>query len=287
MTLVYQDLIFDVDDPVATITLNRPEKLNAMTDRTLRELSHALASAEADERVVGIVLTGAGRAFCAGLDMQSLNAMQEAGTMAAIRTQDDVPPSTPGAPRPPDFAIGSTYLMAIRKPLIVAINGACAGLGFSIAMMCDMRFIAEGAFLTTAFAQRGLVAEHGMSWVLPRLIGASRALDVLWSGRRVSAAEAAELGLVNRVVSEGDVVVEAADYIRQLAATASPNSLRHMKLQVYADLQQRLGPAMEHTIDLQEQSSQWPDLKEGVASFTERRPPNFERLAIDNGLSDH
>lgn len=275
---MYTDLRYEVDDPVATITLDRADKLNALRDRTQRELRHAMAAAEQDPRVVGIVLTGAGRAFCAGLDITELATIQQAGQIAAIQTSDDLPPAQPGAPLADDFTQGYGYLMGLRKPVVAAINGACAGLGLSLAMFCDLRWASSGAFLTTQFAQRGLVAEHGMGWVLPRLLGPSRALDVLWSGRRVTAAEALELGLVNRVC-EGDAATEAQAYVRELAASASPRSLLHMKRQVWGYLMQPLGAAMHDTAALQDASVQWPDLAEGIASFRERRAPRFDRLS--------
>lgn len=276
---MYEDILYDVQDPVATITLNRPEKLNALRDRTSRELMHALAEAEQDPRVVGIVLTGAGRGFCGGLDMQALATIQEAGEIASYRESDDVPTAEPGAPLAEDFRFGYGYIMSLRKPVVVAVNGACAGLGFSLAMFCDLRFASESAIFTTQFAQRGLVAEHGMGWLLSRLIGPSRALDVLWSGRRLSANEALELGLINRVVAPEDLLGEAQSYIEQLASTASPKALMQMKSQVYRYLNQTLGTAMADSGHLQDISVKWPDLQEGIASFVERRPPQFSRLS--------
>ncbi len=270
---MYEDILYDVQDPVATITLN----LNALRDRTSRELMQALAEAEQDPRVVGIVLTGAGRGFCGGLDMQALATIQEAGEIASYRESDDVPQAEPGAPLAEGYGYG--YIMSLRKPVVVAVNGACAGLGFSLAMFCDLRFASESAIFTTQFAQRGLVAEHGMGWVLSRPIGPSRALDVLCSGRRLSANEALELGLTNRVVAPEDLLGEAQGYIEQLASTASPKALMQMKSQVYRYLNQPLGTAMADTGQLQDISVKWPDLQEGIASFVERRPPQFSRLS--------
>ena len=227
---MYQEIHYDVTDPVATITLNRPEKLNALTDRTLQELRHALAEAERDEQVVGIVLTGAGRGFCAGVDMQALRAIQEAGDIGAMRADMDLGSAQPGEPRMGrDFEHGLTYFLTVRKPIVGAINGPCAGMGFSLAMFCDLRFAADEAAFTTAYAQRGLVAEHGMSWILPRLLGPSRALDILWSGRRFDGHEALQLGVVNRIVPGEHLLAEAQSYVRTLAAASSPASLMHMK----------------------------------------------------------
>ncbi|MCH7580781.1 MAG: enoyl-CoA hydratase/isomerase family protein [Chloroflexi bacterium] len=278
---MYEEILYEVNDPVATITLNRPDKLNALTGRTMAELRHAVADAEQRSDVVGIVITGAGRGFCAGLDMNTLQAIS-AGDSSAMGS-GDVESSNPG-----DSSMGSeyqlgpfTYLLTVRKPVIAAVNGACAGLGFSLAIFSDMRFASEKAVFTTVFSHRGLVAEHGNSWMLPRLIGPGRALDVFWSGRKFDGAEAFQLGIANRVTSPDTLVEEASEYIRTLAANSSPTSIMHMKQQVYRQLNQQLGEAMRETNRLQDESSRWPDLKEGVASFMERRPPKFNRVTAD------
>lgn len=276
---MYREVLFEVEDPVATITLNRPEKLNALTDRTLQELRHALAVAEADERVVGIVLTGAGRAFSAGVDMGALARIQAAGEIAAMREETELEPREPGDPTMgEEYRLGWAVLLSVRKPVIAAVNGPCVGLGFSIAMFCDLRFAAEGAYFLPSFAQRGLVAEHGTSWIVPRLVGPSRALDIFWSGRRIAAAEAKELGLVNRVVPGERLLEEAQGYMRELARTSSPTSLMYMKRQVWRHLTGSLGEAMRETTALQDASVTWPDFAEGLASFREKREPRFARL---------
>ena len=274
---MYQHIIYDVNDPVAIIRLNRPDRLNALTDRMLAELRHALAEAEADARVVGIVLTGEGRGFSAGADMQGLSATAsgEQGARDDLSELD----AQPGDPDlGPDFQVTFSYLLGIRKPLVAAVNGPCAGLGMSIALLCDMRFASESARFVTAFSQRGLIAEHGMSWILPRLLGPSVALDLLWSGRRVEADEALRIGLVNRVVPGESLVDEARAYIEQLAKTTSPTSMRIMKAQVYRHLMMPLGDAMRDSNKLMAESLGRGDFKEGVASFLERRPPAFPRV---------
>ena len=277
---MYNEILYEVAEPVATITLNRPEKLNATTPRMMVELRHALADAERDEHVTGIVLTGAGRGFCAGADMAGLKEIEQQGRIPA-----EADPSLSASPGDPsmgdDFRRGLSYLLTIRKPVLAAINGPCAGYGFSAAMFCDLRFASERAVFTTSFAQRGLVAEHGMSWILPRLLGSARALDILWSGRKFDAAEALQLGGVNRVAPPEALLQEAQGYISNLAATCSPTSLMHMKQQVYRHLQQPLGEAMRETEALMAASVRLPDFAEGIASFVERRPPKFQRLRFD------
>lgn len=273
---MYEQILYDVQDPVATITLHRPDRLNALTYPMLDELRHALAQAEADERVVGIVLTGSGRGFSAGMDMQSLGETAAAGQTEQRAGGLDASPGDPAMGE--DFQVGFAYLLSVRKPLLAAINGPCAGLGLSIALLCDLRFAAEKAVLTTSFAQRGLVAEHGVSWILPRLIGPARALDLLWSARRVDAAEAERLGLVNRVLPDDRLLPEARDYLELLAKSCSPTSLMVMKQQVYRHLMQPLGEALRETNRLMDESLKRPDFGEGVKSFVERRPPRFARL---------
>ena len=174
-----------------------------------------------------------------------------------------------------DYGSGFTYLMTIRKPVIAAVNGACAGLGLSIALLCDMRFATAGAKFVTSFSQRGLVAEHGQSWILPRIVGPSRALDLLWSSRRVLADEALSLGLVDRVCDDGASLKDALAYVEQLAASTAPVSLQVMKKQIYRHMNMSLGEAMAESNELMAASLVRDDFKEGVASFMEKRPPKF------------
>jgi enoyl-CoA hydratase/carnithine racemase len=275
---MYSELLYEVRDPVAIVTLNRPERLNALTGRLLAEMKHAIAAAENDERVVGIVLTGAGRGFSAGADMQDLQSISSGAGRGG--SGDPLPESSPGDPSlGPDVQVTYGYMLAVRKPLIAAINGPCAGLGFVIAMLCDMRFASERATFTTAFANRGLIAEHGVSWILPRLIGPSRALDILWSGRKFDAAEADRLGILNRLLPHDELLPEAIRYVEDLASKSAPVSIMIIKQQVYKHLMASLGKSLEETNELMAASLRRDDFKEGVASFLEKRPPKFRRIA--------
>jgi enoyl-CoA hydratase/carnithine racemase len=277
---MYEHILYEVDDPVARITMNRPDNLNAFTNRMLAEIRHALATAERDDGVVGIVLTGAGRGFCAGMDMTSLDSMSS----GSARREDLSALEGAAAGDPamgPNFEVTFSYLMSIRKPLIAAVNGACAGLGFVFAMLSDLRFVERQARFTTSFSQRGLIAEHGVSWILPRLIGPGRALDLLWSARKFDGEEAARLGIAERLVDTGESVAAATDYLRELAASASPTSLKVIKAQVYRHLNMQLGEAMHETNNWMAESLKRDDFREGVRSFIERRPPVFKRIAVD------
>lgn len=276
---MYQDILYEVENPVAVITMNRPDALNAFTRRMLVEIKHALAAAENDSEVVGIVLTGAGRGWCAGMDMQSLNASASGNRVSEDFSELDAKPGDPQMGE--NFETTFSYILSIRKPLIAAINGACAGLGFVFACLADMRFAETQAKFTTSFAHRGLIAEHGVSWILPRLIGTGRALDMLWSARKFQGEEAKELGLVERVVDTGKAKQTAIDYIKLLAAQSSPESIKVMKAQIYRHLNMSLGPAMKETNELMAESLGREDFKEGVHSFLERRPPKFKRITID------
>jgi enoyl-CoA hydratase/carnithine racemase len=258
-------VLFDVQDDVAVLIFNRPDRLNAWTPELQTRYFDLLDECAEREDVRAIVVTGAGRGFCAGADMQSLQNLSEGEANGQSG-------STAHDPRP------ATYALGIPKPVIAAINGACAGLGLVHAVMCDLRIAAEGAKFTTAFSRRGLVAEHGLSWMLPRLIGPARALDLLLSGRVFLGAEAAELGLVNRAVKDGTALDEALDYARMLAADCSPTSMALMKQQVYADYDRTISESLEEANRLMAESFSRPDFGEGVRSFVERRAPDFPPL---------
>ena len=278
---MFSNITYSVDDPIATITLNRPDRLNALTGQMLGELRQAITAAEEDEHVVAILLTGAGRGFCAGADIARLQATSQGQTHSSVAWDGEE--RTPGdfEMMGDSYRLGHTYLMATRKPIVAAINGPCAGLGFAIAMLCDIRFASNRAVFTTAFAQRGLVAEHGVSWILPRLIGPAHALDILLSGRRFDGAEAERIGVVNRTIEHERLLPHTRDYLTALAAGSAPHSLQTMKHQVYKHLDASLGDAMRESLRLMETSLKGEDFKEGVASYIEKRPPQFKRITLD------
>lgn len=277
---MYKSIELEVIGSAAVITLNRPDSLNALTNPMIVEFRHALAQAEKDQNVTGIVLTGAGRGFCAGMDMNALNSLSTTGEREAVDSELALI-TNPGDPdMGDDYISGFTYMLTIRKPIIAAVNGACAGLGLSIALLCDMRFAADNAKFVTSFSQRGLVAEHGQSWILPRVVGPSRALDMLWSSRRVLADEAKEIGLIDKIFPPDQLLEATLQYIDELAKTAAPLSLKTMKKQVYRHLNMSLGDAMKESDQLMAASTAHDDFKEGVTSFLEKRLPNFEKVDI-------
>ncbi len=276
----YATILFDVSDGVATIKLNRPDRLNAWTGQMAREVRGAVYDAGRDSTVRVIVVTGEGRGFCAGADM---DALQDIGDNAGARDDgNDFPPwpEYPGAPGPSleGFYPGRFgYLYACPKPIIAAINGPCAGIGLIFTLYCDMRFTVDDAKFTTAFAARGLIAEHGISWLLPRLVGEAHAFDLLLSARRFAGAEAAEMGMVNRSFASVEAMrAHVAAASAHLAVNASPRSMAIMKAQMRRAYFQTYEEALT-TADAEMLGSfGTDDFREGVDSFIERRPPNFK-----------
>jgi enoyl-CoA hydratase/carnithine racemase len=250
---------YSVDRGVGLITWNRPERNNAFTRQLWERYFEVLDQADADAQARVLVVTGAGKSFSVGADMDILQG----------GTEDDV-----GL----DDARPMIHPLSVRKPLIAAINGACAGLGFVHALYCDVRFAAAGAKFTTAFARRGLIAEHGSSWLLPRIVGTSRALDLLLSARVVLAEEALAIGLVDRVVPREQVLDDALAYARDLAAHCAPSATAAIKRQVYDHLQADLDSAYAESVKLMIDSLRSEDFVEGVASYLEGRPPQFPPL---------
>ena len=276
----YEEIIYDVDGPVATITMNRPDTLNALTSLTQAEIRHALDASERNGDVVGTVLTGAGRGFCSGVDMKSLGNMTKAGKRVGESYAHLA--ADPGNPdNDANYQASPTYFLGLRKPLIAAVNGACAGLGFSYATFCDMRFVDPKAKFITSFGPRGLIAEHGTSWMLPRIVGPSNALDLFWTSRRLEAEEAYRIGYANRLCEAGECVSDAQGYLKTIAGTSAPMSIMMMKRQVYKHLNRELGDAMTESTRWMDESLARDDFKEGVASFVEKRPPNFGRIEVD------
>jgi enoyl-CoA hydratase/carnithine racemase len=262
------EVLYGVEDRVATITLNRPDKLNAWTPAMQEQLREAVMRAQADDAVRAIVLTGAGRGFCAGADMSGLAA--RATGPGAMLAQHEAPTEGLAA----NFAQRLSYLLAVRKPIFAAINGPVAGVGFAITLYCDLRFIAEGAKLTTSFARRGLIAEHGVAWMLPRLIGPMHALDLLLSARTVEAKEVDAMGLARMLPAEG---FRAAVQARaaEIANLTSPRSVGVMKRQVYEAMFQSLAEATAIADRELAACRGTEDFREGVAHFVEKRKPNF------------
>jgi enoyl-CoA hydratase/carnithine racemase len=274
----YEHILYEVRDRVATVTLNRPDKLNAWTAVMGREVRQAMEDAARDEAVRVIVLTGAGRGFCAGADMGLLSGLAEpggdgGGREVAARGAEAAQTGGPG-PRT-EFRGPYAYFPTVPKPIVAALNGATAGLGLVVALYCDVRIASADAVFTTSFARRGLIAEHGISWLLPRVVGLPRALDLMLSARRIDAAEALAMGLVNRVVPAADLMPGVAAYARELADLVSPRSMGVVKRQLWEAQFQTLGEATAVAAEEMLRSFASEDFKEGVAHFVEKRAPRF------------
>jgi len=253
-------VLYELSDGVATLTWNRPERKNAWTVELQARYYALLEECERDPDVRVIVVTGAGDSFCPGADTEALKEYSDTG---------DFNPDADAIPH------SDVYPFDIRKPIVAAINGRCAGFGLVQAMMCDVRVAAAGSKMSTAFARRGLPALHGISWLLPRLVGTSRATELLLSGRTFLAEEAAEIGLVHQLVPAEDVLPVAQAYAADLAANCAPVSWVDMKAQLRdADLQ-TFGEAFEASLVREKVALSSADFAEGVMSFVERRPPQF------------
>jgi enoyl-CoA hydratase/carnithine racemase len=270
--LDYRTLRYEVADRVATITLDRQERLNAWTGRMHTEYRHAVAVAEHDEAVRALVVTGAGRGFCAGADSKALDKHAEAG-----RYDDGVrePLATPGYGVRTEFDHAFAFHYGLRLPVIAAVNGPAAGVGLVLACYADVRYAAAGAKLTTAHGRLGLPAEYGLSWVLPRLVGIGHAADLLLSSRTFLAEEAASIGLVNRVLPPDELLPATYDWARMVAHEISPASVVATKRQLYADLHGDVGTAVSTSERLLERHVQGPDYAEGVQALLEKRRPSF------------
>jgi len=269
-----QETIYNVADRVATITLNRPDKLNAWTAIMEQEVRAAVEDAERDKDIRVIVLTGAGRGFCAGADISLLSTVATKGLGSKARAQVLRVKGTRRGARA-DFQKKYSYFAAVEKPVIAAINGPVVGLGLVITLYCDLRFASDAARFGTAFSRRGLIAEYGMAWMLPRIVGVPHALDLMFSARMIDAGEALRMGLVNQVYPQDIFLQKVGEYARDLAANVSPRSTRIIKRQTYEALFQGLGEAFDISEREMIASLQSEDFKEGVAHFLEKRAPAF------------
>lgn len=259
-------------DGIATIALNRPERMNAWTGRMHTEYRWCLARAEADPAARVVVVTGNGRGFCVGGDAQALQGHVDKGGYDP-GTPADL--ATPGYGTALEFDASFAYHFGLSKPIIAAMNGAAAGVGLALACFADLRFAAAGARFTTAHGKLNLPAEYGLSWLLPRMIGLTRANDLLLSSRVFEAEEALALGVVNRVFPADVLLEETYAYATRLIATVSPESLRQTRWQIYRDLHRDVAASVEASESLIREMMRQPDYREGVAAFLEKRPPRW------------
>ncbi len=264
--MTYEQILYTVAEGIATLSLNRPEKLNAWTLRMGAEFDHAMRVAAADPQVRVLVITGAGRAFCSGADLSLLASASASG--GAVSTQ-------PGESTENLTAAFTESLAAFPKPVLAAIHGPAVGMGFALALCCDVRFASTDARFSTVFSKLGLIAEYNTAWLLPRLVGISRAFGILYTSRTLDAAEALAIGLVEATYPPESFAAEVQKHARLLAETVSPRSLSVMRRQVYAGLSQTLAESAKSAEHEMYTSLKSDDFREGVAAFLGKRAPNF------------
>ena len=264
------DLLVDVADFVATVTLNRPDRLNAITPTLSDSLRHTMAALGRDDAVRVIIVTGAGRGFCAGADMAVLQSLTQGARLPRATAGDSV-----DAAAAQGLQQRYNFFAAVPKPVIACINGAAAGIGFVLALFADIRFASADATLTTGFARRGLIAEHGSAFGLARLVGPGHAADLLLSSRKLSGGEAERIGLVNRALPPDELMPFTRRYALDLAQACSPRSLRVIKQQLAALPLQTMAQSFAEADRLMAESLASEDFKEGVAHFVEKRAPRF------------
>ena len=272
-----QDVDYRVEDGVAVVTLDRPNKMNAWTGAMDASVYECMKAATADESVRVIVLTGAGRGFCAGADMENLLSIQAAakdgasdGGIAGEAEDRRIDPDVPAA-----FGGRYSYFASVPKPVIAAVNGACAGMGMAIALFTDLRLWSSAGRMSTIFAKRGLIAEWGLTWTLNQLCNPAVAADLLFSARFVEADEALRIGLANAVYPQETFMDDVLAYAKDMAANVSPRSLRVMKQQLWNDVGGDLQTALERAEREMKATFGTEDFREGVAHFLEKRPPAF------------
>ena len=272
MNETQDEVLLEVSERIATVTLNRPQALNAMTTTMYDDLRQTLTDLGARADVNVIILTGAGRGFCAGVDMGRLADISSKGAL------DETPAQKVWVPDPihrPDYQQRFSYVAGIPKPVIASLNGAAAGVGFVIALFCDLRFCADEATLMTGFARRGLIAEHGSAWMLHQLVGPAHANDLLLSSRRVKGPEAERMGLVNRSMPGAELAAFTRAYALEMATMTSPLALKGMKEQLAEVPFMTLGESLQDGDRRMIDSLRSNDFKEGVAHFIEKRAPRF------------
>ncbi|MDE0728402.1 MAG: enoyl-CoA hydratase-related protein [Alphaproteobacteria bacterium] len=271
----YQEVIYNVEDGVAVVTLNRPDRLNAMTLTMAGEIRAAMQQATDDDQVRVIVLTGAGRGFCAGADAARLQSRASGEAVEVEETLPFVGAVDGGLNLPAAFAAKYAWIASVPKPVIAAVNGPAVGVGMVLPMFADIRFASDTAKFGTAFSKRGLVPEYGLGWLLPRLIQPSKAFDLLYSARLVEADEALEMGLVDKVFPTNELLPAVMDYARELATAVSPRSNRVVKEMIYQGLDQGFDQAMEQCLAEMMKAQKSDDFKEGIAAWKDKRVPNF------------
>jgi enoyl-CoA hydratase/carnithine racemase len=270
----FTDITYEKADRIATVTMNRPDKMNAWTAKMGADIRQAMLDADRDDNIGAIILTGAGRAYCAGADMTGLSEISQgrasAGGAVAAPQYDIAKDARP------DYRTQYSWMLALKKPVIGAINGACVGLGFTLCLYQDIRIASDKARMGLIFVQRGLAIEHGSSWMLPRIIGVTRAMELAVTGRLVDAQEALAIGLVNRVVPHDKLMETAREVAGQIASKCSPLGVSQAKKMIWDHLFTDLATAIKEDDASMQMMTRSEDFAEGVKAFIEKRSPRFK-----------
>jgi enoyl-CoA hydratase/carnithine racemase len=270
----FTDIIYEKADRIATVTMNRPEKMNAWTGKMGAEMRQAMLDADRDDNLGAIILTGAGRAYCAGADMSGLSEISQGRASAGAAVA--APQDGLGKDARPDYRTPYSWMLALKKPVIGAINGACVGLGFTFSLYQDIRIASDKARMGLIFTQRGLAIEHGSSWMLPRIIGVTRAVELAVTGRLVDAQEALAIGLVNRVVPHDKLMETAREVAGHIASKCSPLGVAQAKKMIWDHLFTDLATAIKEDDASMQMMTKSEDFAEGVKAFIEKRAPRFK-----------
>ena len=278
----FEEILVSTNGGITKITLNRPDKLNAWTTVMGNEVKRAIEIAGQDKECRCIVVTGAGRGFCAGADMGNLKDISDGDNEKEMEVDMAIKPYRTDKNLGPEilenFEGRFAYMYNCPKPIIAMINGACAGIGLIFSLYADLRFTSNEARFTTAFASRGLIAEHGIAWLLPRLVGEAKALDLLLSARIFKGDEAESLGLVNKSISAAELENFVNNYAKHMTEKVSPRSMTIMKRQIRAGYSQTFSKSLEIADKEMFLSFEQDDFKEGVESFVENRAPKFKGI---------
>ncbi len=265
--MTYKDILYEVAEEVATLTLNRPDKLNAWTMQMGLEVEHALSMASDDPGVRVIVITGAGKGFCAGADLGLLSDISLPAGGPADAAKENEPMRWP--------IPFNLQLPTLRKPVLAAINGHAVGMGFALALCCDLRYASTTAKLSTVFSKLGLVAEYGLAWTLPRLVGTAKAFELLYFSKMMDAEESKAIGLVDAVFEASSFLKEVQQRAKELATIAAPRSLTIIRRQVYEGASQTSAEAAAIADAEMRASLQTADFKEGLGALLEKRSARF------------
>ena len=273
----FAEIIYDKSDRIATVTFNRPEKMNAWTPTMGAETRTALLDADRDPTIGAIIVTGAGRAYCAGADMGGLSEISSGRARASGAGSSPSPDQEEWLrAQRPDYRNQYAYVLGLSKPVIGAINGACVGLGFTTCLYQDIRIASENARMGLIFVQRGLAIEHGSSWMLPRIVGVARAVELAVTGRLVDADEALRIGLVHRVVPQASLIETAREVAGHIANKCAPLGVSEAKKLVWRHLFTDLATAIREDDESMTMMTRSEDFKEGVRAFNEKRPAKYQ-----------